>query len=254
MIFYFTGTGNSQYIAEVINETLNDQIIFINEELKENKNEVYHSKEPYVFVVPTYAYRIPRVIETFILNHQFKGNQDIYFILTCGANIGNASQYGEKLAESQNMNYKGMASIVMPENYIAMFTTPSNEEARTIIQAGKQEALKIARVIKAQQSLPSKKKTLLGGVLSTVVNPCFYRLFVSDKGFQVNDDCIHCLKCVNICPLQNIHEQNGKIEFLHHCTHCMACISSCPKEAIIYKNRTQKKNHYYLRNAMKENK
>ena len=46
--------------------------------------------------------------------------------------------------------------------------------------------------------------------------------------------CISCGKCVNVCPLNNIHMENGKPVWNNECTHCMACICRCPKEAIEY--------------------
>ena len=37
MILYFSGTGNSRYISEVINSILNDEIVCINDYLKNNQ-------------------------------------------------------------------------------------------------------------------------------------------------------------------------------------------------------------------------
>ena len=36
MILYFSGTGNSRYIAEVINSVIEDKLVSINECLKNN--------------------------------------------------------------------------------------------------------------------------------------------------------------------------------------------------------------------------
>ena len=40
MIFYFSGTGNSRYVAEQIAKITSDEIISINNKLKNNANEV----------------------------------------------------------------------------------------------------------------------------------------------------------------------------------------------------------------------
>lgn len=68
MILYFSGTGNSRYISEVINSILNDEIVCINDCLKIIK-KYFESTKPYIIVCPTYAWRIPRVVEEFISNN-----------------------------------------------------------------------------------------------------------------------------------------------------------------------------------------
>ena len=82
MILYFSGTGNSRYISEVINSILNDEIVCINDYLKNNQKSIFESTKPYIIVCPTYAWRIPRVVEEFISNNVFNGNKMIYFVVT----------------------------------------------------------------------------------------------------------------------------------------------------------------------------
>ena len=54
--------------------------------------------------------------------------------MTCGSDIGSASKYLQKLCRAKGFDYRGCAEIVMPENYIALFTTPEREEALEIIK------------------------------------------------------------------------------------------------------------------------
>ena len=51
MILYFSGTGNSRYIAEVINSVIEDKLVSINECLKNNfiRAAVYYCL-PYICV------------------------------------------------------------------------------------------------------------------------------------------------------------------------------------------------------------
>ena len=73
--------------------------------------------------------------------------------------------------------------------------------------------------------------------MSGPVNPVFYRFFVKADAFRATGACIGCGKCVELCPLNNIHLENGKPVWGKNCTHCMACICYCPKEAIEYGKR-----------------
>lgn len=38
-------------------------------------------------VAPTYAWRIPRVVQNWIERTALNGSRDVYFVLTCGENI-----------------------------------------------------------------------------------------------------------------------------------------------------------------------
>ena len=65
-----------------------------------------------------------------------------------------------------------------------------------------------------------------------------------DKNFNVNNKCIGCNMCENICPVDNIIMENNKPKWCGKCTDCMACINICPKEAINIGKSTIKKNRY----------
>ena len=48
--------------------------------------------------------------------------------MTCGGGIGNADTYNRKLSEKKRLNHMGTAQIIMPDNYIALFDTPTTEK------------------------------------------------------------------------------------------------------------------------------
>ena len=62
MIFYFSGTGNSEYAAKQISEVLGETAVNLNDKIKEKEGTAVKPEERLVFVVPTYAWRIPRLV------------------------------------------------------------------------------------------------------------------------------------------------------------------------------------------------
>lgn len=244
MILYFSGTGNSRHAAELIHSVTGGDIISINDIIKHSKPSVFESEEPYVIVCPTYAWRVPRVVEDFIMKAEFKGSKRVYFVLTCGDGAGNATNYAKELAHKKKLIFKGLKSIVMPENYIAMFNSPSPEAADEILKKADKEILLTAEKIK--NSSPIRDNVGFSGkILSGIVNPVFYSLFVSAKGFRATEQCISCGKCMEVCPLNNISLSDKRPVWGNNCTHCMACISYCPQEAIEYKNKSVGKHRYH---------
>ena len=127
MILYFSGTGNSRYIAEIIRKKTGDSLISLNDRIKSQNYSPVCSETPLVFVAPTYAWQIPHVVRDFILRTEFKGNKRAYFILTCGTGTGNAAHFARLLCKNKNFRYMGLRTIVMPENYIAVFSAPSRK-------------------------------------------------------------------------------------------------------------------------------
>lgn len=245
MVVYFTGTGNSRYVAEGIALLTNDKLVSANEFIKATKRTNLTSEVPYVFVSPTYAWRIPRVFSDFIESATFCGNCSAYFIMTCGDDIGSAGEFLTELCDKKSMSYMGVAKVLMPENYVALYDVPNRAECEQIISAADRTIKDISEHIKNGNSLPLEKKSSFANLKSRQINPMFYSFFVKAKGFRVTDKCISCGKCEELCPLNNIKLTDGKPVYGEKCTHCMACICGCPTEAIEYKKKTVGKPRYY---------
>ena len=109
MILYFSGTGNSEYAARRISTETKDKLMNLGERIRSRDFSGIHSDTPWVVAAPTYAWRIPRVLEEWLKNTELGGNKNIYFVMTCGGNIGNAGRYLKKLARSKGLDYRGCA-------------------------------------------------------------------------------------------------------------------------------------------------
>ena len=234
MILYFSGTGNSEYVAKRIGKITNDTVINLLDKIREKDYSDLYSDKPWVIVAPIYAWRIPRIVEEWMLWTKLCGNKAVYYVTTCGESCGDAAGYAKKLSEDKKMEFKGLTALVMPENYIAMFDAPNTEKALEIIDKQERRITTIGRYIKANREFPKVKIHGTHKIMSGIVNDLFYPLFVHSKKFYATEDCIACGKCELVCPLKNIHLVDGEPVWGNNCTHCMACICKCPREAIEY--------------------
>ncbi|MEG2013125.1 MAG: EFR1 family ferrodoxin [Anaerovoracaceae bacterium] len=239
MIIYFSGTGNSKYVAKAIQKVTGDQLVSMNDLIKSNVDGNFQSDKPFVIVAPTYSWRLPKIVAQFLKSATFTGNKKAYFILTCGSESGNAQHYIEEFCSYKGLEFMGFASVVMPENYIAMFSVPDKKESDQIISAATDVIFHIAKKISNVEPLDHVNCSLLGKIESSLVYQLFYPLFVKSKGFHSTESCNGCRQCANICPLNNIQIVDGKPKWGSNCTHCMACIARCPMEAIEYKHKSQ---------------
>ena len=246
MIFSFSGTGNSNYVAQRIADALGEPLLCMNDRIKSGDTAPVETGAQLVIVTPTYAWRIPRIVRDWLQKTKLPGAKQVWFIMTCGSEIGNAEKYNRALCQAKGLDYMGTAQIVMPENYIAMFQAPQADEARQIVEAAAPHIDRAIAAIRAGRSFAPPRRSLYDRFMSGPVNPIFYACCVKARAFSAASACISCGQCAQRCPTNNITLQGGKPVWGNTCTHCMACICYCPTEAIEYGKKSRGKPRYHF--------
>ena len=244
MILYFSGTGNSRWCAELLGMRLAEECVDSFHLLKKGIGGTFYSEKPWVFVAPTYAWRLPHIYSNLLKKSTFEGNRDAYFVMTCGSEIGDAAKENRALCDQLGLRDRGTLTVAMPENYIALFDVPEANAVSAMMKDARTIMEEAAERIRAGRDLPELKTGLLDRIKSGPVNPLFYRLIVKAKAFYATDACTGCGKCVTGCVLGNIRLQEGKPVWDKNCTHCMACICGCPAGAIEYGKASRGKVRY----------
>ena len=246
MILCFSGTGNSRYIAERIAEALQDEIVDLNAKIKAADYAPIQAGEDIVLVTPTYAWRIPQIVSAWLTKAELLSAKRIWFVMDCGSEIGNAAKFNRILAEEKRLQYKGTAQIVMPENYIAMFSAPQADKARQIVAQAEPSIDRAIAAIQSNQPFVPTRNNLYDRFMSGPVNPVFYKCFVKADAFTASSACIGCGQCVKRCPMNNVTLKDSKPVWGKVCTHCMACICYCPVSAIEYGKKSVGQPRYHF--------
>lgn len=246
MILYFSGTGNSRYIAQRLASALHDELLDLNARIKAGDTSDVAVNGRLIVVTPTYAWRIPRVVRDWLRKTRLPSAAETWFVMSCGDEIGNADRYNRALCRKIGLRYRGTAKIVMPENYIAMFHAPQAAASRAIVAKAEAQIDRAADEIKNSRAFAAPRLSLSDRLKSGPVNPIFYTFFVKDKAFAANEACSGCGACAKRCPMNNITLKGGKPVWGGACTHCMACICYCPAEAIEYGQKSVGEPRYHF--------
>jgi MinD superfamily P-loop ATPase containing an inserted ferredoxin domain len=238
-IYFFSGTGNSLKVAKDIAKALPDcELVAI---YKDTPLEIPSGYERIGFVFPNYAGGPPAMVKNFIGKMKYSDQSDTYIfcVATYGGNDGGViSQMGDLLQQrGLQLNYG--AIILSYPNAVTAYPLPKEVDVITkTAEINSQPVIEsiIAKLHKHFPPLEESAKKRYDIFLSSIHN--------RDIGYHVNNDCISCGICRDVCPAKNITLENGIPVFHHQCECCMACIQHCPKRAINYENKTQDRGRY----------
>jgi len=249
MIFYFSGCGNSRFIAEELAERLGEKMLFIPDLQREGMKEYGISEgESIGFIFPIYSWAAPQLVEDFVLATHWSGKAAyVWFACTCGDEMGMTRKtFGQTLAKV-GLKLEASFCFQMPETYLCFpgfKLDPKDNEERKIAAAREKLPL-VAEAIRQHQ--PSEDQIIgsMPRLKSYAIRAGFVKN-VSDKKYFSTDACIGCGICVNSCPLHNLELVDGRPHWLGNCTQCMACYHHCPKNAIQFASYTKGKGQYYF--------
>ncbi len=245
MIFYFSATGNSRYLAQRIADGIGDDINDIAEEIKGDCRYHVEEGEKVGIVSPVYFYGVPTILSDFIGRMSFDGHPEFYLVLNFGTFPGTARDRFRTVMEENGHTLVQCFEVRMPENYVLMFDPPGREETESILNDADDEVERIIDILKSgkEESIITKN-TLYRRMVSSFAYP-FYRHGRGTRRFYADNKCMKCGKCVDLCPI-GIIEMDGRMPSWKSskCIRCCACINRCPHDAIQYGLSTRSRRRY----------
>lgn len=237
-IYYFSGTGNSLYIAKKIKEYVEDCELISIETLSHFEKITPQSKE-IGFVFPIYFGDIPPLLKNILKRFDFSNVEYIFALPNCYSVVGATLVNFRKILKSSGSKIDYENILFMPDNAILF---PIEKDREKLEQVEKDIPLVIEDI---KNKVNKKLSTNYFEVFQYFIMKLFSEWEFSPKKFIVNDKCIGCGICKKVCPCKNIEIENGKPLFKTECTHCLACFHWCPQEAISMKNFTIKNRRKY---------
>ena len=224
MVFYFTGTGNSLYIAKQIEE----KPVSIPQIMK--GSHLDFTADQIGIVAPVYGHEVSPMVMDFLKKSSFRTGY-FYMILTYGNRHGGAAELAQKLCEECGISVSYINVVLMADNWLPSFDMDEqkaldkhvDEQMQVILADLKARKHGISPVTEADRQAHQQ---FLAGI-SHMPADAWQHLI------QVTDGCIGCGICEKICPSASIHVINGKaVHTPGNCQTCLDCARACPQKAI----------------------
>ncbi len=252
MIFFFTGTGNSQMVAETIAECIGDTLVSIGSAMKAGEySYTIGMDEPVGFVMPTYYYGIPIQIPDFIerleLNHT---PSYVWTCLTCDGLTAGAGKMLTKVLRDNGLEPAARFSCPVVNNAVVMGHQLPVRNVGLLLDRAKKHSEHIAAYIRERRTGNFDDCAGMGGDYITAQNYPMYQRGRKTKHFSTNDSCVGCGVCALECPAEAISMMDGRAKWVkERCFYCLRCINNCPEKAIHFDG--QDNTHTFMNNRVK---
>lgn len=252
MLFYFSGTGNSEFVATTLSNIFDLELRYIPDINPKDLSEV---NERIIFVFPVYSWGVPPLVIDFIerLPAKYVGNVNessytLDCVMTCGDEVALAPEMFSKACSKVGLKVNSIWSVIMPNNYVLLpgFNVDSKElETRKLTEC-KGRILEIAEGLRSGNKRIDVTIGSMPWIKTKLIYPLFKKWGVFPRKWRYTSQCISCGKCASVCPLYNIKMQDTHPVWGPRCCSCLACYHVCPVHAVAYGNVTLKKGQYFF--------
>ncbi|WP_455542112.1 EFR1 family ferrodoxin [Intestinibacter sp.] len=237
-IIYFSGTGNTKFVAQNIKIKLKElgeesDLINIEDDVIEPNN--------YKCIIiggPVYIDRYPEILIEYIKNN-LNNYKNKCMLFTTQASQKDSTAYQHFINEFPNLNITYCMYVAMPNNVYNFFFKKTSDyeqnmminESLDIIEKGLSDFLhnKI-------NLYPRKKITVsMINLVYKMVYPKYIG-FINKKMSIDKDKCINCKLCEKSCPVKCIKVDHN-LSYSRDCLFCQRCINICPQNAFLYKSK-----------------
>jgi len=244
MLFYFTATGNSLFVAKQFEENPISipQII--------NNSNLDFEDEKIGVVLPVYGGEPPKIVLNFLKKATFKTDY-FYVILTYGKDDSDAPEYLANLCKEFGLHIDYIQSILMVDNYLPSFDMLEEKAIDKKIDEQLKAALKDVKERKKEIPEASQEGRDFHARAAKIFadNPSI----INGEQITITKKCVGCGICARVCPVGNIYIEDGvaKRRKKETCEFCLACAHHCPNIAITLSINDKNPNARYINENVK---
>lgn len=226
LIFYFTATGNSLYVArELAGES--GHLLSIPQIIKDEHLDFEADEIGFVF--PDYAASAPLMVREFVSKAHFKA-QYIFSVITFGNFAANVADWWDDFCKEKGLQNHYINTLLMVDNYLPVFDM--NEQ----MKIDKKISENLTQIV---NDIASHREYVSHVDADDRMKEWLKRLQEShfpmeaERLLRLNTEtCIACGTCAAVCPHGNFRMTDTYAEFSGSCEYCLACVHACPQKAL----------------------
>ncbi len=245
VVFYFSGTGNTRYLAKKFGQIIKCDVYSIEE--KVNFKKLIKDNDTIALCYPIHFSTAPILFKSF-LKHYKKDFVGKKIISLCSQQFfsGDGGRSIVDLLDDVKVIY--VEHFNMQNNITSMplyykMTKINNEKCLKKVDKKLEKIVWNIKSGKVKLKGFNKFSILMGK--SQYQSPKKIRQ-KQKEAVKINDNCILCNQCVKVCPTKNLEKKGNEIASKEQCTFCMRCVNICPSKSITVCIHGKVKEQYYL--------
>jgi ferredoxin len=245
-IAFFTGTGNSLWVARELAARLDGGLVSI--AALAQRERITLKADALGIVFPVYYAGLPNLVRRFAERLELSEGAYVFGVATYGGAAGDSLRALRRVVERRGRAFYAGFGVHMPQN---AFRKPWENRARIYRRAHRRVECIVRRVEARDKGFFYENVPLQ--LLLTPLHPWLRRMTtrhleeisqapsglgierlipLADWSFAVTESCTGCETCAQVCPVGNIEMVGGKPVWRHRCENCLACFNWCPTRAV----------------------
>ncbi|MGP8319483.1 MAG: EFR1 family ferrodoxin [Methanosarcinaceae archaeon] len=257
IIFYFSGTGNSELISKRLKKRLelgHNTVELVSIEDIEIIKPINFENKIIGFGYPVYKFTFPDIFLNLFSIFNKLGKNNLYFQFCTYARF-TADTFYDFSNKLKSDKYKLIAerSFKSPSNGISARKPVDDYEYETVMffedditKKIEEFADEILDNVKSESKIKQKSPNILASLRLRIVKDIEITKYPK---LQINrNKCTVCGLCAKKCPDKNLENLQDYIKIIDdkHCLHCLRCMHHCPTNAITFGALSKGENRYTL--------
>ncbi len=249
-IYYFSGTGNSLFVAKELQKRLPEsRLRSVVSCMNQKRMRIQASAVGIVF--PVHAITIPIIMKKFIEQTDFSSADYIFAVATRMGTLFRGFEKIERLLKRQGkkLNARFILNMANNEARHESFSVPTDSEIKELENNVLDKLDLIQDIVNAKQtSLNEDQEVLIEFGHHLVINTILEKAVLAGMSvcehtggvqyFYADEKCIGCGICEKVCLSGKIkmHAKKPVWQRKVMCTMCFACLNYCPGKAVQIKD------------------